>query len=98
MSKRPAIIRSSLFSALLLGLLVGLFLMAARRASKPDAGDDDGVARHTVEKQPDDVLKYWTTEKMRKAKATNQPHIAHLEPEKQPTQRPQQTNNSQQAE
>jgi len=57
--------------AILLCLLGGVYLFAARRSSKPDPS----VERHTVDNSPGDALKYWTAERMRKAKPAKLPHI-----------------------
>ncbi len=56
---------------ILLCLLAGLYLFAARRESK----SEPGVERHTVEGSPEETLKYWTKEKMRKAQPAPMPHV-----------------------
>lgn len=64
-------IQLTVVGAMLLCLLAGGYLFAARRSSKPDPS----VERHTVDTSPDDTLKYWTAERMRKAKPAKLPHI-----------------------
>ena len=56
---------------ILLCLLVGVYLFAVRRSSKPDPS----VEKHSVETSPEDALKYWTKSRMRKAKPAELPHI-----------------------
>ena len=61
--------------AVLFGLLLGmyLFLFGRKRNEKRNAGGP--VARHTEEKRPDEVLKHWTEERMRKAQPAKMPHL-----------------------
>lgn len=56
---------------MLLCLLAAVYLFAARRASKPEPG----IERHTMEGSPEETLKYWTKEKMRKARPAPMPHV-----------------------
>jgi hypothetical protein len=60
---------------------------------QPDS--EPPTVKHTVEKSPDEVLKHWTAEKMRKAKPARMPHIAAPDHEKQQTPRPPQSPDSQ---
>lgn len=62
-----------LMGALLLCLLVGISLLAWRWFAHSESSDS--TARHSVETPAEDVLKYWTADRMRKARATNMPHI-----------------------
>jgi hypothetical protein len=59
--------------AMLLGLLVGVYLFAVRRSAKPDPASS--VEKHTVDSSPAEALKYWTKDRMRKAKPAKLPHI-----------------------
>lgn len=59
--------------AILLCLFGAVYLFAGRHASKPDPAST--VKKHTVDTSPADALKYWTAERMRKAKPAKLPHI-----------------------
>ncbi len=61
-----------LIGVALLCLLVGVYLFARKRPSQPEPA---AVARHSVETPADDVLKYWTEEKMSNAKAAPMPKV-----------------------
>ena len=54
-------------------LLDGVLTSAEVGASKPDPAST--VKKHSVETSPDETLKYWTAERMRKAKPAKLPHI-----------------------
>ncbi len=56
----------------------------------PQPERSDSTKQHKIETPSEEVLKYWTEERMRKAKATNMPHLDKLDQGKQPPQRPQQ--------
>ena len=71
---------------ILLCLLVGVYLFACKRFSKPDPAAT--IVRHPVDTQPNDVLKYWTADHMRNAKAADLPNIHDLNRGKQHLQRP----------
>lgn len=66
-------IQLPLAGTLLLCLLVGLSLLAWKWLAQSESSDS--VTKHTVDTPPEDALKYWTADRMRKAKATNMPHI-----------------------
>ena len=70
--------RSSLplMGTVLLGLLIGVYLFAWKRKR---AAKRDEVIKHSVEKHPDEALKYWTVDKMRDAKPTPLPHVNGLD-------------------
>lgn len=53
---------------------------------QPDS--ESPIAKHKVETPPDEVLKHWTAEKMRKAKPAPMPHVNASGDEKQPPQHP----------
>ncbi|MEO8972076.1 MAG: hypothetical protein ABI406_10825 [Ktedonobacteraceae bacterium] len=59
--------------AILLCLLVGVYLFAIRRSAKPDPASS--IEKHTVDGSAGDALKYWTKDRMRKAKPAKLPHI-----------------------
>jgi hypothetical protein len=62
-----------LVGAILLGLLAGLSLLAWKWLFESDSSAP--VTKHPIDTPPEDALKYWTRERMRKAKGTNMPHI-----------------------
>lgn len=66
--------------AILLCLLVGVYLFAVRRSTKPDPASP--IERHTVETSAADALKYWTKDKKRKAKPAELPHVNEGKPGK----------------
>jgi hypothetical protein len=59
MSHQSKCIRPSLIGVMILGLLVGVFLVVRGRSSKPDPK----VTRRSVETSPDEVLQYWEKKK-----------------------------------
>ena len=60
-------------SILFLCLLAAILLFVGKRSSEPDSSDE--VIKHTVEASPADALKYWTADKMRKAKPAELPNV-----------------------
>ncbi len=87
MPRQPNLIQLSLIGTVLLGLLIGgVYLVACRRFSKPDSSPS--IIKHSVDTHPDDVLKYWTADRMRNAKPANLPNATALEREKQRRRRP----------
>lgn len=70
-----------LVSTIVLCLLVGFYLAASKRSSKSTSSKK--VTKHKVETAPDEALKYWTADKMRKAKAVPLPEANNLSREKQ---------------
>ena len=86
MSQQHRLIQLSIVGTILLCLLVGVYLFASKRNSKPAVPAT--IIKHTVDTPPDDALKYWTADKKRKAKATNMPHVDTLDQEKKPPRRP----------
>jgi hypothetical protein len=71
---------------ILLCSLVGLYLLAWKRFSKPDP--ESTIIKHPLDTHPDDALKYWTANKMRNAKAANLPNVNALDQGKQHPRRP----------
>jgi hypothetical protein len=86
MSRQQRLIQLPLVGAILLCLLVGVYLFACKRFSKPDPSAT--IIKHSVETHSDDALKYWTAEKMRHAKPANLPNVNTLDPGKQHPQGP----------
>jgi hypothetical protein len=86
MSQQRRLIQIPLVGTILLCLLVGLYLLAWKRFSKPDPAST--IIKHPVEGHPDDALKYWTVDKKRQAKAARLPNVDTLEPRKQHPRRP----------
>ncbi len=64
---------------ILLCLLVGVSLLAWRRLAKPAPVS---IVKHPVKTPPDEALKYWTADKMRKAGTTNMPQTDAIKPGK----------------
>lgn len=46
------------------------------------------VAKHAAETSPDEALKYWTADKMRKAKPAPMPHVDNVKRAKQSRPQP----------
>ena len=86
MSRQQKLIYLPLVGTILLSLLVGVYLAAWKRFSKSDP--PAGIMKHSVETPSDDVLNYWTADKMRNAKPANLPNVTDLEREKQQPRRP----------
>ena len=86
MSQQQRLIYLPLVGTVLLCLLVGVYLAAWKRFSK--STHSNKVTKHTVETPPDDVLKYWTADRMRNAKAAPLPKVNILDREKQDPRRP----------
>jgi hypothetical protein len=74
----------ALVGSVLLGFFVGVFLFAWKRSAKADAGAKK-VIKHTAETSADDALKYWTSERMRRAKPAKMPTTDALERDKTPS-------------
>ncbi len=86
MLRQKRLIQLPLVGMILLCLLVGVYLFAYKRFSKSDSSAS--IVKHSVETHSDDVLKYWTEDKMRNAKAADLPNVNALEPGKQRLRRP----------
>ncbi|MGH2497643.1 MAG: hypothetical protein ACRDIV_23315 [Ktedonobacteraceae bacterium] len=87
MSQQYRFVRLPLVGVVLFGLLVGLYLAAARkRSAKSD--DAGAVASQKVETPAEDALKYWTEEKMRSAKPAEMPKVKGLKRGKKRPKRP----------
>jgi len=80
MSQQQRLIYLPLIGTTLLCLLVGVYLVARKRFKKSTPATTS--IKHTVETPPDDALTYWTTDRMRNAKATPLPKVNTLDEEK----------------
>lgn len=89
MPRKSILIRLSMVGTILLGLLIGVYLVIGKRFPKPDPSD--AIARHSVDTQPDNVLKYWTANKMRNAKPADMPNVTLPEQGKKRPRRPRHT-------
>ncbi len=79
-------IQLPLVGALLFCLLVGIYLVAWKRLAKPEPADI--IVKHSVDTPPDEVLQYWTVDKMRHAKPAELPNVDVPDQGKQHAQRP----------
>jgi len=86
MSRQRKLIYLPLVGTILLCLLVGVYLLAWKRFSKPDPSST--IIKHSVDTPADDALKYWTADKMRHAKAAPLPNVNALDQGKQRPRRP----------
>jgi hypothetical protein len=86
MPRQSKPIQLSLIGIVLLGLFIGVYLIAGKRFSKPNPAD--AVIKHSVETPPDEALKYWTADKMRNAKPAPMPNVTPLDRGKQESRRP----------
>jgi hypothetical protein len=73
MSRQPRLIQLSLSGTILLCLLISVYLVACKWFSRRNPAG--AVIQHSVDTQPDDVLKYWTAERMRDAKPADLPNV-----------------------
>lgn len=80
MSHQQSLIQLPLVGAILLGLLAIVYLAARKRIIKQDATGK--VIKHSIDTPPEDVLKYWTAERMRNAKAADMPNVDKLDQRK----------------
>ena len=86
MSRQQKLIYLPLVGTILLCLLVGVYVLAWKRFSKP--APSATIIKHAVETPSDDTLKYWTADKMRNAKAAPLPNVNALDRGKQHPRRP----------
>jgi hypothetical protein len=86
MSRQQRLIQLSLIGTILLCLLVGVYLVARKRSSKPDPSAT--IIKHSVDTSSDDALKYWTADKMRTAKPVKLPNVDALSRGKQHPRHP----------
>jgi hypothetical protein len=86
MLQQKRLIQLPLVGMILLCLLVGVYLVARKRSSKP--GPSATIIKHSVDTSSDDALKYWTTDKMRTAKPVELPNVDALSRGKQHPRHP----------
>jgi hypothetical protein len=86
MSRQHRLLQLTLVGTILLCLLVGVYLFAKKRSSKPDSSTT--IIRHSVDTSSDDTLKYWTADKMRNAQGANLPNVTALDRKKRHPRRP----------
>jgi len=87
MSRLQKPIQLPLVGMIILCLLAIAYLIAGKkRSSKP--GPSATIIKHPVDTSADDTLKYWTADKMRRAKGADLPHVNALDQEKKHPQRP----------
>jgi hypothetical protein len=73
MSQKQRFIQIALPATVLLGLLVGVYLVAWRRLAKP--APTPKIVKHSLTTSSDEALKYWTVDKMRDAKPVDLPKV-----------------------
>jgi hypothetical protein len=95
LSRQQKLIYLPLAGAILLCLLVGVYLAAWKRFSKP--APSARIIKHSVETPAGESLRYWTVDKMRNAKAAPLPQVNDLERRKQHPRRPPHPSSPQQA-
>jgi hypothetical protein len=71
MSPQLKLIPLPLVGTILLCVLIGIYLFASKRFSRAKPV----IIKHPVDTDSDDALKYWTEDKMRKAKPADMPHV-----------------------
>src|SRR6202011_1410880 len=86
MFRQQKLIYLPMVGTILLGLLVGVYLAAWKRFSKSDP--PASIMKHSVETPSDDVLNYWTADKMRNARPARLPHVSALKRRKKQPQHP----------
>ncbi len=86
MSQQQRLLQLPLVGTILLCLLVCLYLVARKRSEK--LGSSGSVRKHSVETPPNEVLKYWTAERMRNAKPVPLPNVKALKRGKRQPQHP----------
>ena len=86
MTQKQKLIYLPMFGTIFLCLLVGVYLAASKRLSKPEPSAT--IVKHKMNTPSEDALKYWTADKMRNAKAVPLPHVNDLDRGKQHPKRP----------
>ncbi len=76
MSQKQRLIQLTLPAIGLLGLLIGVYLIAWRRFAKP--APTPTIVKHSLNTSPDETIKYWTVDKMHEAKLVELPHVKTL--------------------
>jgi len=73
MSRQQKLIQLPLVSTLLLCLLAGVYLFASKRF--PKRASSSSIEKHSLDTPSEEALKYWTADKMRKAKPVDLPNV-----------------------
>ena len=81
MISKQRLVYIPLVGTILLCLIIMLFSTKRKRSSKSTSSKK--VTKHKVVTSPDEVLKYWTADKMRDAQATPLPESNNLDRGKQ---------------
>jgi hypothetical protein len=76
MSQKQRLIQLALPATVLLGLLVGVYLIAWRRMGRPTPTPT--IVKHSLNASPDDTLNYWTADKMHGAKPVELPVVKNV--------------------
>ncbi len=79
MSKR-GLLKLSLNGAVLFCVFVAVYLFVWKRKRGVKHVFSDKVEKHTASTSSEDALKYWTADKMSKAKAMDLPQVTDLKP------------------
>jgi hypothetical protein len=74
MSQTRRHIQLPLLGTILLSLFVAVYLAACRRFTKKSASSGK-ITKHTVKTPSEEVLKYWTADKMQHAKGVEMPRV-----------------------
>jgi hypothetical protein len=86
MLQQPRLIQLPLIGTVLFCMFVAVSLALWKWFAKPDP--EAAVVKHSVDTSADEALKYWTADKMRKAKPAKMPHIDAPEQGKKRPRRP----------
>ncbi len=81
MFRQTQFMRLPLIGMIILSGLVAVYLFAGKRFSKPVPAAR--IRKHTVKTAPEDALKYWTEDKMRKAQGAEMPRVNKVGQEKE---------------
>ncbi len=81
MARQQKTVSLPLTSILLVCLIIGVYLMTAKRFPKPDPSIK--VTKHSVDTSSDETLKYWTQKRMRDARPAQLPHVNKTQHERQ---------------
>jgi hypothetical protein len=85
MARRQRFISLPLLGMALLGVLIGAYLFASKRSSKP--ASSPRIKKHRVKMAPEDALAYWKKERMQKATPAPMPHVEAKDTGKRPSKR-----------
>jgi hypothetical protein len=87
MSQMLRRIQLPLIGIVLLGLFIGVFLVACKRFTKK-SDSAENVVKHTIKTPARDVLKYWTADKMHGARGVDLPQVDVTEQGQRPAHKP----------